>query len=331
MASSAQPNMPQATGAVPINPSPVTPEQRLEYTRRLLESITFAQPMAPDFDPVAATPEQLRLHGLPPRPAADLAPEQFAKWEKLVTELKGKELIRPTFKIIQRDETSRPAGRPEAKKWTTKNWAGAVIAQSVFTLIHSNWTVPLPEAGQGDHDVWYSSAYVGLDGYQTNSNDVLAGGTGHDYYKADGGSSKTYAWYQWYPAYPVELVNFPVNPGNRVWCEVWSYLPQNGQTGAFSIYNSSTGKYASFSFSAPAGVQLLGDSAEWVVEGEDPEANFHLVEFDDCWALKTNGYWYNLSSATTVASTCDDGTVCTAEITNTDTLVVTYKGKGGYQ
>ncbi|KAI0878578.1 putative aspergillopepsin [Hypoxylon argillaceum] len=315
---------PEATSATPISRPDLTPEQRLEYTHKLLESVRYAKPMAQDFDPLAATPEELTLHGLPQRPdPASSPPGQVAKWEKLVTELKGWELVTPTFKIIQRDQISRPADRYEAKTWTKRNWAGAVIPQSVFAFIRSNWVVPSPSAGQGDHDAWYSSAYIGLDGYQ-ESKDVLAGGTGHDYYKPD--TIKTYAWYEWYPAYPVKLINFTVRPGNRVWCS----LETDGQEAIFSINNSSLRIRASFRFSAPAGIQLLGDSAEWVVEGEDPEANFHLVEFDDCWAVKTDRSWHNLSEATKLTSTCDDGTTCTAEIQNSTTLTVTYNGKSGW-
>jgi hypothetical protein len=309
----------------------VTPEQRLQYTLELLRSIRHAEPMAPDFDPVTATSEQLELHGLPPRPDAALAPEQVARWEKRVTELKGKKFVTPTFEIIQRDEmsgssnrSSRPEDRPEAKKWTKRNWAGAVIPQSVFYFTESTWEVPQPAAGRGNKNAWYSSAYVGLDGYQPESNDVLAGGTGHDFKKLN--SSDTYAWYEWYPAYPVRLADFSVRPGNLVNCAIWSHLPRDGKAATFEIDNYSTDQWASFSFSAPLGTKSLGDSAEWVVEGEDPESNFHHVRFEECWAVKTDGYWFNLSSATTVASTCDDGTVCTAEIENDTTLLVKYQG-----
>ncbi|KAM3505370.1 hypothetical protein MY11210_008003 [Beauveria gryllotalpidicola] len=329
MADNGQSGIPQVTDAVPINPSPVTPEERLEYTRKLLQGVHLPQPMAPDFDPVAATPEQLRQHGLPPRPSADVAPKDFARWEKMVTELRGCELVRPGFKIIQHDVASgsQKKKRYEAQTWKKNNWAGAVIAESVFDLVQSDWTVPQPEAGRGDHEAWYSSAYVGLDGYRENSNEVLAGGTGHDYYKSRvGGTYMTYAWFEWYPAYPVMLEDFPVRPGDRVWCDVWGYLPQDNKKGSFCIYNMTTKKYAALTFPAPIGVWLHGDSAEWIVEGEEPEANFHVVEFDSCYAQKTSGRWYDVSSATTVMSTCEDGTVCTATIEGYDTVVVMYGG-----
>ncbi|KAM3522056.1 hypothetical protein NHJ13051_005871 [Beauveria bassiana] len=316
----------QVTDAVPINPPSITPEERLDYTRKLLDGVRFPQPIPPDFDPVAATPEQLAQYGLPPRPSMDEAPHDFARWEKMVTKLKGMELVRPSFKIIQRDVTSRTRDRYEAQKWKKTNWAGAVISDFVFNLVESDWTVPRPEPGRGDHIAWYSAAYVGLDGYRMNSDDVLAGGTGHDYYTAKNSFYKTYAWFEWYPAYPVELEGFPVRPCDRVFCEVLGDLPRDDKKGAFFIYNYTTGKYTSLSFCAPPGVGLRGDSAEWIVEGEEPEANFHVVEFDRCRAQKTNRRWYNLSSAATVTSTCEDGTVCTATIQDDETVIVRYGG-----
>ncbi|KAM3547781.1 hypothetical protein MY1884_009445 [Beauveria asiatica] len=67
------------------------------------------------------------------------------------------------------------------------------MSDFVFNLVESDWTVPRPEPGRGDHVAWYSAAYVGLDGYRMDSNDVLGGGTGHDYYKAKNGFYKTSA------------------------------------------------------------------------------------------------------------------------------------------
>lgn len=289
---------------------------------KLLDTIKHADPMDSDFDPLKATPEEVASHGLPPRPNPAENLDEAAKWEQIVTELKGSKLVVPKFEVHQPAST-RTMGRPEATKWNGYNWAGAVIQESAFDYCRAEWRVPRPDPGRGDNKVWYSSAYVGLDGWL--SDDVLAGGTGHDVFNLSGRITRdTYGWFEWYPAYPVKLLDFYVNSGDLVQCTVWAISNNEGH---FLIWNKTTGRYCAFKFMAPAGYTLRGDSAEWIVEGDQPEANFHRVVFEDCWASKRDQQWRNLSAAGTVVSTCEDGTVCTAEIKTATTLVVTYHGE----
>lgn len=297
------------------------PEQRHKLARDLVNSIQHAKPMDPDFDALHATVEELQAHGIPPRPCAAAPQEQVAAWEELVRNMKSMELITPTFEIIDRELASRAtttsADRPEAKTATGFNWAGALIKQNGFIETCARWTVPKPDRGRGDRDAWYSAAYVGIDG--CTSTDVLAGGTGHDYYPRLG--AVTYAWFEWYPAAPIRIKNITIRSGDRVWCCVWGN--KNDSTlGYFTIVNETSKYWVSFWFRT--GTRLVGDSAEWIVEGDEPEANFHSVQFDDCWAMKKSDEWLNLASAATITSTCADGTVCTSQIMNNTTLKVTY-------
>jgi hypothetical protein len=66
-------------------------------------------------------------------------------------------------------------------------------------------------------------------------------------------------------------------------------------------------------FDAPRTAVFRGNSAEWVVEGDEPEANFHIVKFETCSAAKTTGVVVDLEEAQVVNSHCRDGTVCTRQ------------------
>jgi hypothetical protein len=328
----------QTTDAFPIEKPSVTPEKRLEHAKKMLESVVSPPKLPSDFDPLQATPEELQSYGLPPRPDSL---DQEAKWEKLMAEMKKAELITPEFEIIQRDKIPvkvNVTGDAKERNWTGDNWAGAVILASrsrnfdqAFHDIQADWTVPDPvpgkdideETGKRKGKSWYSSAWIGIDGW--TSSDVLQGGTGHDVFVSKEGklSKDIYAWYEWYPAYPIRLKNFIVSAGDRVSCSVWATDPT---TGHFFIYNWDTWKYAEVTFHAPKGIELQGDSAEWIVEDPEdriPVANFKVIEFDCCWALRGDK-WEDLTNALPIVSATADGTFCTAKILPPTTLVVTY-------
>jgi len=315
---------PRTQGAFPIDKPKVSPEERLEHAKHVLNSVRNPSPVPPDFDPLQASHEELQAYGLPPRP--DNNPEQEASWKELILKIKAAELVVPDLEIFSEDKIPlrvKTQGDQQARNYNGHNWAGAVIDKSVCTQTRAVWTVPNPFPGKGDGPTWYSAAWVGLDGW--SSPDVLQGGTRHDITKGKDGrfTRDIFAWYEWYPAYPIRLKNFPLSVGDKVACYVWDI---NVTLGHFLIINYTTGKYVSISFEAPTGTKFEGDSAEWVVEDPsdtDPEADFKVVTFTECWAVR-NGYWVNLSDATVIVSTNDDGSFCTAEKENDTTLEVTY-------
>jgi Peptidase A4 family len=89
----------------------------------------------------------------------------------------------------------------------SSNWSGyaATGSKGAFSSITANWTEP---TGHCSGQTTYSSFWVGLDGYSSNS--VEQTGSEVD---CSGGSPQYYSWYEMYPAYPVNFTN-TVRPGD---------------------------------------------------------------------------------------------------------------------
>jgi len=89
----------------------------------------------------------------------------------------------------------------------SSNWSGyaATGSNGAFNSITANWTEPTGHCSSGDD---YSSFWVGLDGYSSDS--VEQTGSEVD---CDGRTPQYYSWYEMYPAYPVNFSN-TVEPGD---------------------------------------------------------------------------------------------------------------------
>src|ERR1022692_4788987 len=108
---------------------------------------------------------------------------------------------------------SRPAGE-NGWGWnsvTSSNWSGyaATGGTGAFSSVSASWTEPTGTCTSRRADQ-YSSFWVGLDGYSSDS--VEQTGTDVD---CAGRTAEYYGWYEMYPAYPV---NFPntVRPGDHL-------------------------------------------------------------------------------------------------------------------
>ena len=94
--------------------------------------------------------------------------------------------------------TAHPGARNATS--TSTNWSGyAATGGCAFTSVSSSWVEPTGTCGSGDQ---YSSFWVGLDGY--NSNSVEQTGSEVD---CAGRTPVYYSWYEMYPAYPVNFSN----------------------------------------------------------------------------------------------------------------------------
>jgi len=90
---------------------------------------------------------------------------------------------------------------------TSTNWSGYAATGSTYTSVASSWTEPTGTCKSGDQ---YSSFWVGLDGY--NSDSVEQTGSEVD---CAGRTPEYYAWYEMYPAGSVEI-NDTVRPGDSM-------------------------------------------------------------------------------------------------------------------
>ena len=90
---------------------------------------------------------------------------------------------------------------------TSTNWSGYAASGSTYTSVTTTFTEPAVKCSSGSQ---YSSFWVGLDGYSSNS--VEQTGTEAD---CSGSSASYSAWYEMYPAYPVTYSN-TVAPGDTI-------------------------------------------------------------------------------------------------------------------
>lgn len=225
-----------------------------------------------NFDPVAASDDQLTFFGFPPRPDASKNPQEYAFWKMVVTLPVKRVQVQLRLTKIKHGPArdffiSEQRATPGTQGQTSTNWSGYAINDSnnpfkeAKTYIYGAWVVPFPTQAVGTcNGTWdYSSPWVGFDG-----NDVLQAGMDIDAYCSNGSTGQTYAaWYEWYPAGSVYLSNFPITAGDVVYVYVW---PTSTTVGNYYIVNL-TGQIASGgSFDAPNGTTLIGNVAEWITE-----------------------------------------------------------------
>lgn len=162
---------------------------------------------------------------------------------------------------------------------TSTNWAGYAAINLTFRTVSSSWTQPTASCTS---QTTYSSFWVGLDGY--NSNSVEQTGTDAD---CSGGRASYYAWYEMYPKFPVNLSasNYPVRPGDQMSASV-NFSGRNAFT--LTISDSTRG----WTFNTTQKSKAQRSSAEVIAEapsssgGVLPLTNFGTANFG---ASKANG------------------------------------------
>jgi peptidase A4-like protein len=233
-------------------------------------------PPPADFGPLTATAEQLQHYGFPPRPSSD-DPKAMALWQQMVEGLHNR--IIPKFGTS--NHYHMPVRDLQLSAWaetnapqhaTSTNWSGQAIVQNTVPLIQALgvWTVPsvLPPQGvncSGSAEQgWFSSDWVGLDGADNRSNDLVQAGTEGDAFCANGRDSFDYhPWWEWIPQPETPIINFFILPGDAFATEVVAIDATHAQ---FVMIDLTSGDGASFRVTAPSGAQFVGVSAEWIHE-----------------------------------------------------------------
>lgn len=261
-------------------------------------SIRTYEPAPAGFDPLNAPDSHLLRHGFPTRPDARQWPELRKRWERAVT---GKlTYIVPTFRVIE-GKVHGPALKSEVEgTGTSPNWSGSVVfvpdANSSFQWIEGRWIVPNPYPSTSDGAWDWASQWIGIDGWGTG--DVLQAGTETDALAVGGTISRNcYAWWEWYhqgDTGSVQIDNFPVSPGDAMYCLLCVHSTTSG---SFYMRNVNSGITTSFTLTAAPGVALVGNCAEWVVERPtnlasnslSSLADYGVVYFDESQAFYAPG------------------------------------------
>lgn len=174
------------------------------------------------------------------------------------------------------------------------NWSGYAAYGSgvTFTDVKGTWTEPTATCTTGK--ATYSSFWVGIDGYNSNSVEQL--GTDTDCTSTN--APKYYAWYEMYPAASQTISGFTVHPGDRITAEV----ARSASTYTLSMTDVTSGQTFSTQKSSSG---LANSSAEWVAEAPSscfvtcsvlPLTNFGTVHFRGSYATG-NGHRGTISDA----------------------------------
>jgi hypothetical protein len=224
--------------------------------------------------------DELHARGYPSRPDASKEPEAYSEWLKAVSHSETIVTTRLPPLSGQPAPThiaSHNSANDPTAPGTSSNWSGYVLDASYRTYMKAagTWTVPSvsPPAGLSTGG-FASSFWVGLDGY--GSGDVVQTGTRQNVANFGQGAFWTsyYAWYEWYPWDEASV--FGVNPGDRVFGEVWrcdssmAFNP-NGGASCFLIDDFTSGttfktSWLDFYYAFLGGPPFVGNSAEWIME-----------------------------------------------------------------
>ena len=204
--------------------------------------------------------------------------------------------------VLPAAATARPVlrhGAPNHRitRSTSTNWAGYAATGGHFTSVSATWTQP---AASCTSTTAYSSFWVGLDGYSSNT--VEQTGTDAD---CSGGSPVYYAWYEMYPKFPKNL-SLAIHPGDTIHASVTT----NGNgTFTLSISDRTTG--GSFTTNQKLRSAKLS-SAEVIAEapsssgGVLPLTNFGTVGFS---GATVNGQAIGTFNPDKITMVAADGTV----------------------
>lgn len=177
---------------------------------------------------------------------------------------------------------------------TSTNWSGYAVtgAKGSVTDVTASWRVPsiygtCPSTNQ------YSSFWVGIDGYSSNTVEQI--GTDSD---CVNGKPVYYAWFEFYPHPSVTIESMAVTPGDLIYAEVKS----TGK-GAFTVTIQDLTTHAP-AFIASAKVPSADQSsAEWIAEapysgGVLPLADFNTVFFGSDNTAETNTCFATIGGTT---------------------------------
>jgi hypothetical protein len=232
------------------------------------------------FNPVTAKARELLVYGYPARPDVKRHPQLNELWEKMLS--RPIRFIDPKFSVMK-DKGHGP--RPKYALPSGLGWCGSIARPAsgpkggTVSFVSGQWTVPhIVAPSPGD---CICACWVGIDGGNEDSDDILQAGTTQMLVDRFGFLPEyvSFAWFEWYPAPPVTIANFPVSPGDTMYCTICANSPTEA---VIRLLNVTSGVATVFMKTAPAKIQLAGDTVEWVVEAPI-DANMNLARFGDVY------------------------------------------------
>jgi hypothetical protein len=201
-----------------------------------------ALPPAPPagFNPLQATPAQLRLYRFPNKPTS---PAAIASW---TTAMKNARTY-----VAPKQTVSKFA----AHTVYSTIWAGYVAHSSGVYDVQATWVQPSYYEGL-DLNPADPSFWVGMGGY--NSQNLVQAGADSGANNA-GGSTQYEFWVEDYPNGTIWEANPAVNPGDTLYVDV----TYGGATSQAYLENETTGQYTTVTFNTP---YYDGSTADFINE-----------------------------------------------------------------
>jgi hypothetical protein len=263
-----------------------------------LNGVRLFPPLPSNFNPFTASPEELNRNGIIlPRP--DKSDSQLlAKWARMIGYHPQRAsqpdrdwsylseqglLLKPQKGLTHQLRNPR---KLDGGYFAASNWNGWVVTgswQAASALI----TVPTVTPGpyQILDNALSASVWVGLDGFKSNSNDVLQAGISASFDPYFEPGITTYrAWFEWYidgyqnlyEQFPYVFqtdLPIPVNAGDVIFVMVFygqGAMANKGCIWFQNVSRSSTSPPFFLVLSPPTGASANGSSVEWIVEANSP-------------------------------------------------------------
>jgi hypothetical protein len=293
--------------------------------------ITVPEAFPKGFAPLTATSEDLQRFGFPPRPSD---PRHLARYKRVFDQLKSRgHYVAPTFRVNEDIFHGKRARRTADATESSTNWSGGVVfapSGDSFRWIEGDWVVP--NVGPPTQNQWYYCAnWIGIDG--DGSPDVCQAGVECEVYQS--GSSITrniYPWWEWYPLPEVQITNLKINAGDMVTMVLCTGQGAGSTSATLFFSNRTTGASTSFSFNAPSGTSLVGNSAEWIVEAptvggaQSAIADYGEVFFSVCEAFTNKGTTVNGGSGDNINMTSGGSVVSDGNLISPTIVQCLYAG-----
>lgn len=241
---------------------------------REVPGIRVYPPPSQDFDPLTATVEDLRRHGLPLRPDPQKQPGMAALWDERARRYREFEHLEPEFdSATLREKATDAAALGPAP---IQSCGYELFSSAPFTALFVTWTVPNLRFSPSPFGLNRFHTFVGL-GFLDIHVDMTVN------------SSQTVT--SQLSAVGVGQINLPVRPGEVISGALCLDTAPPGRA-TYILANETRGQTVNFSFDTgfpPAVTINAGVTRDFVQPPDFPLARFGVVYFDEISAFTTNG------------------------------------------
>jgi hypothetical protein len=290
------------------------PQQQGLHRTLLRRAFTFPVP-GPDFDPLHASPDELKEFGIIPRPDPERQRELYVHWARIFAP--PIRFVKPAIREVTAawqlnlNVTSPATLATETSRYAkSSNWSGGFVVpvdDMMFVLVAGMWIVPMPAVPPpafrpAGATQYVCSSWVGLDGQRRYLNSSLPQIGTMQTLDVSGSTPEVsaLAFFQWWDRETggsfLQLDGLAVQPGDVMLGAVWAVDPT--QVIGY-LANISTGELAWVGANAPfvhpggspLQLSVSGSTAEWILERPTQFGSTELYAFPDYGTMSFSACW----------------------------------------